>query len=729
MADAAALAAGVGPLAIVPAGGGDTAAARGTADRFFLTGNTLDEADKTVPAEWLWLLLRRTRREGFVIKFLIYVAFVGLFTAITQMVRPVRSTYSVQDTLLEHTAREAFPQANWQKTFYDISCDADWWEWAETVLLPTILSDEYFNGDSRAETWGSRFINTVSMYNTQTATVRFRQARVTDDSCDTPADNSELARPCWGYFSVARQFKSSFGEGYGNRYLTGLRSIVGKEGFGADYGTEAHVVDLPLAKGRALGLAAQMKANMWLNEQTRAISVETSWYNANLDLSTYVMWHVDISPGGRFQPYIVVHSCRLSPYATTEDKIRLVLECIFIIWLICYWAVEFKEMRLGLRIYFSIFWNWIELINLSFFLFIVIWWFVYVAKDKKPFEVVSDATHSVRPDLSDLASHFNFTSNFAAFNMIFSYLKIFKYLQWYPSLSLLWRTLRLSLTDVVPFMFVFLLFTCGFTFAAHWIFGFTMLEFHSWWQSFSTLIQSLLGGLPFHDMKRYAPVSAAIFSVAWVLTMSMVFSSMFVAILTGWYLEVHEDCMTEESKLVDKVGNRAKDGLFGRFFRALAQLLPCKKKDSAVDDADDFDFRAREVTKALKRADLRNTEHVRRALMSDRRLSVSELSRHFNGDDQATFDFVQKMRELAETEEVAQAGQASPVSKYRSKPTEAQERERLVRLQATARRLEDHLRKLREALHKSEIAPAINGQSLDGYQVAYQELPGAVPEY
>jgi len=698
-----------------------------------VTADTMEQLEESVPVEMLWVTLQRKRKHSYFFKLLTWTIFVAIFTALTQMLRPVRATFTVQDSLLEHTAREPFPQAGWAKTFYDITSDADWWEWVESVLLPNILSDKYFNGDPRSTAWGSRFLNTVSMYNTQTAPVRFRQARVKDDSCDTPAGNSELSRPCWGDFSVSRQFKQAFGESYGNRFLTDLNAIGGKEGFGRDYGTEAYVVDVPLHKGNALATVDQMKKGLWLNEQTRAVTVETNWYNANVDLSTYLMLHIDVSPGGRFQPYVVIHSCRLSPYSATMDYVRGGLEAAFTVMVVCFLMAWMWDLRdaIDRKAYLMSLWNLLELLNLLSFVFIILCWGIYMAKDKKAFEVVSSATYNNRPDLSGLVANFNMSSNFAAFSLVCSYAKLFKCAQLFPSLGLLWRALELSAVDMAPFLFIFLLFACAFTFAGHWVFGYTMIEFHNWGQSFTTLFQSLMGGLPYEGMSQDAPISAAFFTFAWVLMMCMVFSSMFVAILTQWYFQVHEESLNEQRNLAQKVGPQASDGFFTIAWRRLQCLFGGDSEEA------EFDQAAREVQRFARaaRADFTDLEWIRKAMISGKPVNMADISGHFRGNDRKAAEFVAQVRELADVE--AKIRDKSLVRKFGDKMEEqGEEQERLQKLQATVGRLESDLKQLRGALHDSYIARTAAGQSLDGYTVDNSTpggtfstaLPGAVQD-
>lgn len=688
---------------------------------------------ETAPVEWIWLLVTRKRSENHCIKLVPYCIFVVVFTMILQMVRPVRAMFTVQDTLLEHTARYPFPQATWAKTFYDISNDADWWEWVETVLVPNTLTDTYFNGDSRGATWGSRFLNTVGEYNTQTAPMRFRQARVTDDSCGTPGGHSQLARPCWGAFTTSRQFKQNFGADYGNRFLIDLNSISGKEGFGVNYGTEAHVVDAPLNKARALDLVSKMKSGIWINEQTRALTIETNWYNANLDISTYCMWHIDITPGGYFAPYVIVHSCRLSPYANLTDYIRACLEIFFCVTVIGLWIEWIAEMARSTdkKAFIMNIWNVLELVNLLFFVLYVVFWFVYMFKDKEPFRTLSTKTYNARPDLSGVASQFNLTVNFASFNIIFSYVKIFNHMQVFPSVGMLWRTLELSLMDMFAFLVVFLLFICGFTFAGHWIFGFRMIEFHNWGDSFVTLFQSFTGGLPYETMSQVAPVSAALFTVAWVLMMAIVLASMFVAILVHCYFESSAEMDDQNTKLSEKARSAANYTITQLLIKRILELVR-RPGPKAADDTE-VEQHMRKAIEHLSSADSRDKptiDMIRKAVAEETELNVASLTRYFKGDEKQAGQFVHKVRELAD----ADSKNADEVRNFTPKEIEVQELERLQKLQVTMQRLEEHMQQLRGALHESCVGRLQEGQSLEGYSVDAPALsvtdlpmlPGAV---
>merc|ERR1719443_655954 len=176
---------------------------------------------------------------------------------------------------------------------------------------------------------------------------------------------------------------------------------------------------------------------------------------------------------------------------------------------------------------------------------------------------------------------------FAASNVVFAFMKIFKFLQMFPSCNALWRTLENSMPDIIPFVGAFLLFTTGFTFAAHWSFGLRMEEFHSLSRSFSSLMQSVLyGGLPFEEMRRVSPLMAFVFILMWIFVMALVLINMFVAFVTGAQAQLSEEVDNEGNLLNSRCGPSAKMGLAAGVIQYVRTLLwPSDKHHKTIYDA------------------------------------------------------------------------------------------------------------------------------------------------
>jgi len=686
-----------------------------------------NEAEEVVLVEWAWLLIQKRRLESYSIKFALHSLFLVLFVVAFTLLRPVSSTFGVQDSLLEHTSGEpsAGFRASWERSFAAVSGDGEWWQWVETALVPTIFSESYYNGDSRLDSHGSRFANTVSMYNTQTARVRFRTARVKDDSCDTPASAGGLARPCWGDFSADNQYKEPFGTSYANRYVQNLNAVSANDGSGVSYGNEGYVVDVALSQATAIPIVEQMRADNWINEQTRVAAIESNWYNANLDLSTYVRWQVDFSPGGRVHASTVMASCRLSPYSRPEDMLRAGLEvfCFFLV--LYFWIDVLLDVRTAKLSYFSTFWNYVELAHVLCYTAVVICWVTYVLSDKTPFEVVNQDTYEKRPQLSGVAEHFNYTANLAAFGIILTFIKVIKYLQMFGSFRLLWQTFGSASTDLLPFIVVFLLFMSGFSVAGHWIFGAYLPEFHTPFRAFTSLFLATASGFPYDAMARAAPLSAPIYATVWTLVLAMVLANMFVAILTEYYRQVSVDMSTEDSRLSSKIGEAARDYLSPQVFTRCFAMIPGVGGSVTVDEQ--FAGIVQQTSTMLRNANLQNVEHIWTVLCSGNDLFVGELSQHFGGDTHRAYLFAEKLKELQIADAGKAVGDASDEDGGGTAEVEHEEQEQLRGLQRTVERMDEQLEQLRSALRHSGAAPVQQGQSKEGYLLVPASRPASRP--
>jgi hypothetical protein len=289
----------------------------------------------------------------------------------------------------------------------------------------------------------------------------------------------------------------------------------------------------------------------------------------------------------------------------------------------------------------------------------------------------------------------------AAFNIFFAHLKVFKYLRIVPSLDILWRALGGAAFDTWPFLFIFLLFTCGFTFAGHWIFGLMMPEFHTWPRAFATLFLTLVGGYPYDDMHFVAPISAWIFTLCWVLVAVMVLANMFVAILAEWYHRVLEERDQEEAKLRRKLGRQQRS--LSSLLVWLRSMIPSHGKGGAG-KASQYNHPYKQVRRLLAGTDLRDTEHVRKALLAGKEMSAVDLAGHFGGNARGALDFVRGVQLLAASADTGEQGDPDigDLGDFGGRhEDEAGAQTQLKSLQTTVERLELNISQLRQALHQS----------------------------
>merc|ERR1719161_2047746 len=119
-------------------------------------------------------------------------------------------------------------------------------------------------------------------------------------------------------------------------------------------------------------------------------------------------------------------------------------------------------------------------------------WMAYVFQDISVFKVRSISEFH---DMYSLCSQFNTTANLAAFNAVWCFIKLFKYLQFYTRFLLMWDVLAHSMSNILPFSGVMMLIFFAFSFSGFWLFGARVYEFHTWPMCFNFLLRSVLEGL------------------------------------------------------------------------------------------------------------------------------------------------------------------------------------------------------------------------------------------
>ncbi len=121
--------------------------------------------------------------------------------------------------------------------------------------------------------------------------------------------------------------------------------------------------------GRSLTDANQvikdLKENLWLDRQSRAIWAEFNLYNANTNLFTAVTLLLELPATGSAMPNPVIKTLQLYNYIGGRAIFRLILELSFVAFTIYYMVREGKKIKKAGRHYFGSFWNIIELVNLG----------------------------------------------------------------------------------------------------------------------------------------------------------------------------------------------------------------------------------------------------------------------------------------------------------------------------------------------------------------------------
>lgn len=124
---------------------------------------------------------------------------------------------------------------------------------------------------------------------------RLTQVRVTNDTCSVPPIFRNHFRNCYAYFDMWHEDKLSFSYKnssawqyqYDNVQNDGADNIRGHFGL---YPTNSFTQVLSLKDELNKAIIRKLFDGNWIDRRTRAIIVEFSLYNANLDMFCFAQW-------------------------------------------------------------------------------------------------------------------------------------------------------------------------------------------------------------------------------------------------------------------------------------------------------------------------------------------------------------------------------------------------------------------------------------------------------
>lgn len=523
------------------------------------TPNPINEDDERPPRE---ISVRSEKREsqhemfqeeyvlplGFVRQGLREVAFdrsltrcaadsflIFFFSIILLLINPVASMFEIQNGVMQALGEASIDAATYQskRTFTTIQNNEEFWAWAGSVLYQKAYN-------SSVGAYGSSSAYSIASYNRIVTPIRFRQLRMKSEDCQ--ASKHELKAPCWPTsYSSDATYKVAPGSSatYTSFESDSLSRLFGtQEDQTTDYGTSGHVVDLELDSALAWQKLDAMMKDRWTDEWTRIVAVDVNTYNANYDIATVFRFKVERMIGGELAPRIETCSCRLNPYSTASDYVRMVLEGIWAIGFLVYTGITlFRIFRTGLRQNIQKLWTWAQLIYVVLNIVIIITWFVNAMKDRDDFKK-RNATEF--KDLNEFCSSFRAMGTMAALSIVFGCLQLFNGMRLLPGFSLLWKAFAQSVKTTLQFSLVVLLAVAFFSFGAMWRFGARIPQLSRWYSAFGIFVHSLITSKDhfsvYDDMRDVNSTIASFLTIVWILTSCLIFINMCISILTVSFL-------------------------------------------------------------------------------------------------------------------------------------------------------------------------------------------------
>jgi len=510
-----------------------------------------------------------------------FLAFVVCFVWSLYGRRTVKDAYLLQEAISTAFVEENFGDYN-EKTYLDIATADEMFEWMEGPLQDGLFPDALYNNQEVPE--GRR--GYVMTYNKVVGQIRLRQLRIAPDSTctlstmimqdDTTTDGTQRHRQfvdhCFGYYEESARSNVSYGPAslqvpftggfaYSSAEANGLSGLfITGPATGAQYDGSGFVRDLdPGNRTAYIEALRELKTNLWVDVQTRAVIISLNLYNGNYNYYCISQFLLEYTQGGTVVPNALNRILRIDLYESDSfsnvNNILLLYVPEALVYLgtlgyflhFCYRLYRVKKVTRSVRNIFRDAWTIVDLLKLGTLITTIVMRLIfYFSIDRSLFNPFPLQPTDQYREMSALARDYSAVFIVDAFTILVLVIKSLKYFSLQKDLMLLQRTLGQAISDLSFFLLMLTFLFAGFVIMGLNIFGMQAQGFKSITDTLGTLFLILLGEFDFEEMREVSPLWSFIFFLLFVVFMFFIVLNIFLAILNDAYTVVHTNVVWDE---------------------------------------------------------------------------------------------------------------------------------------------------------------------------------------
>ncbi|NWS51862.1 PK1L2 protein, partial [Chunga burmeisteri] len=456
--------------------------------------------------------------------------------------------------------------------FQDVYSYQDFFTWANTTLVKNLYgSYKGFITDGNSKLVGS---------------ARIRQVRVKGDTCSISPKLQHVIQECHAPYSLQTEDTSVYGEHWNTSVSdnsSDLNSawqyqsqskLRGQPSWGklAIYRGGGYVIHLGTDPKNASRILQYLFNNVWLDTFTRAVFVEFTVYNANVNLFCIVSLMFETNALGAFFTSAELQSVRLYPYTNSLHIFVVAAEIIYFVFIVYYMIVQGKLMKTLRWRYFHSKWNLLEMA------IILISWSALSVFVKRTILGTRDISY-YQEHKEDCVS-FNETARadavlgyLIAFLVLLSTVKLWHLLRLNPKLNMITSTLRRAWGDISGFITVIAIMFLAYSIATNLIFGWKLYSYKSLFDSAETMVSLQLGIFNYEEVLDYNPILGSFLIGSCIIFMTFVVLNLFISVILVAFSEEQKHYQaSEEEEIVDLMLMK----LFSFFG------IKCKKEEKPV---------------------------------------------------------------------------------------------------------------------------------------------------
>ncbi|KAL1425989.1 hypothetical protein MTO96_018639 [Rhipicephalus appendiculatus] len=415
--------------------------------------------------EWY---IRTTLRE-----LLIYVVFLVVLCILTfGMMSPTMyyQTKVMSDLFLDSTYKD-----NTSNLRGSTSLD-NFWSFVEDVMLGALYWENWYNNQSTLAD-----DRNILYENRLLGSPRIRQLRVRNDSCNVHSDFKKAITQCFDNYSPHFEDKSPFGLMNGSAWTYHTeKELNGADHWGllSSYSGAGYYADLGITKEAATQVMADLKENLWIGRATRAVFLDFTVYNANVNLFCVIKLVFEFPATGGMIPSWSFRTVKLLRYVSVSDYFIMACEFFFTLFILYYIVEEVLEIKSNRTSYFKSIWNILDILVILISLVCIGFSIYRTVMVNKLLAGLLDKPDEFA-DFGRLGFYQTQFNNAVALAVFFAWIKVFKYISFNKTMTQLSSTLSRCSKDVAGFSIMFFIVFFAFAQLGYLLFGTQIQGFSS----------------------------------------------------------------------------------------------------------------------------------------------------------------------------------------------------------------------------------------------------------
>ncbi|CAF4530204.1 unnamed protein product, partial [Rotaria sp. Silwood2] len=443
--------------------------------------------------------------------------------------------------------------------FHDVSSIGTWWDYCDNVLLKGLYAQAWYNNKNL--TWREK-LTTASRSSMRVGAPRIRQLRVKDNSCRIHRRFKHMISHCrddYNWFDDDTKDYTPRWEKVLNKatmktnnqtqrcktpwcYQSSLRTK--SDPLSAIYKTYkggGYVVSLGRTYQQAVSLLNELRSQNWLDQLTRAVIIDFSLYNANVNLFVAVTLSFEMTSMGSVIQDYRIKIFRLYDHVGSYGIIVYIFELCFVIFTIYSVFHEVSLIIKQKREYFRKFWNIISFITTVFSVTTILMYGTKKALTRLAIRSLKKTEMGEFVNFNAIGSFDEVYSYIVALITFFTMLKFLKLLRFNRRIGMLSKSFHYARKDLSSFAFVFLIFILAYAQVGFAIFGRSLRNYNSFFTSLTTCFRMLLGEINAPDMIAVSRVYGTLYYLSYINLVFIALLCIFLAILNDAFARVKRE--------------------------------------------------------------------------------------------------------------------------------------------------------------------------------------------